>query len=87
MSVTQINNASQFSISRSELADILMDNKTVTTLVTKIVQSGDSFNYVREVNVGKVIGTDKFTGYQSTSTITIMTVKFGNLVTAFPGRL
>ena len=80
-------NASQFSISRSELADILMDGKTVATPVTKIVKSGDSFNYVRELNLGKAVGTDKFNGYQSTSIITIMTDKFGNLVTAFPGRL
>nr|WP_243443030.1 filamentous hemagglutinin N-terminal domain-containing protein [Herbaspirillum sp. B39] len=80
-------NASQFSINRSELTDILMDGKTVATPITKIVKSGDGFNYVRELNVGKVVGTDKFNGYQSTSIITIMTDKLGNLVTAFPGRL
>ncbi|MCA1323554.1 hypothetical protein LBW87_05400 [Herbaspirillum seropedicae] len=50
-------NASQFSISKSELVD-----------------------------VGKIIGTDKFNGFQSTSTLTIMTDKFGSLVTAFLGK-
>lgn len=34
-----------------------------------------------------MVGTDKFNGYQPTSTMTVITDKYGNLVTAFPGRL
>ncbi|CAM2191698.1 filamentous hemagglutinin [Paraburkholderia kururiensis] len=80
-------NASQFTISEGDLTNILQSQSTVSTPVTKIIQSSDSVNYVREVNAGRVIGTDKFNNYQPTSTMTVVTDGYGNLVTAFPGRL
>lgn len=66
----------------------LLQNKTVvSTPVTRMIDSADGVRYVREVDVGRSIGTDKFSGGQPTSIMTVMTDKFGNLVTAFPGVL
>jgi filamentous hemagglutinin len=59
----------------------------VSTPVTRIVDSADGVRYVREVDVGRSIDTDKFNGGQPTSIMTVMADKFGNLVTAFPGVL
>jgi filamentous hemagglutinin len=42
--------------------------------------------FIREVEIGNPIGIDKFTG-KPTSTLTVLTDKFGNLETAFPGKL
>ena len=81
-------NASQFSIGEHELRGLLQSNAVVSTPVTRMVYSADGMRYVREVDVGRSIGTDKFSGGQSTSIMTVMTVmtdKYGNLVTAFPG--
>ncbi|MFV8603044.1 DUF637 domain-containing protein, partial [Ralstonia pseudosolanacearum] len=80
-------NASQFALSESDLVTLLQSPSTVSTPVIRTIQSGSNTNYVREVNVGKVVGTDKFSNYQPTSTITVITDKYGNLVTAFPGKL
>jgi len=80
-------NASQFSISEDDLKTLLQSQSAVTTPVTRTIQSGNTVNYVREINVGEVIGTDKFNNYQPTSTLTVITDKYGNLVTAFPGLL
>ena len=59
----------------------------MSTPVTRIIETGDGVNYVREVDTGQVVGTDKFNNYQPTSIMTVMTDKYGNLVTAFPGKL
>ncbi|MFV8630344.1 beta strand repeat-containing protein [Ralstonia pseudosolanacearum] len=80
-------NASQFTLSESDLVTLLQSPSTVSTPVIRTIQSGSNINYVREVNVGKVVGTDKFSNYQPTSTMTVITDKYGNLVTAFPGKL
>lgn len=76
-------NASQFTISREELRSVLQDKSVVGSKIEKVTPSG---NYVRSVDIGTSVGTDKFNNYAPTSTITIMTDRFGNLVTAFPGR-
>ncbi|MFD1969234.1 hypothetical protein [Trinickia caryophylli] len=80
-------NASQFTISESDLTNLLQNPNTVSTPVTRTIQSGNSINYVREVDAGHVVGTDKFNNYQPTSAMTVITDKYGNLVTAFPGKL
>ncbi|MFZ4967848.1 hypothetical protein ACL9RJ_26700 [Pseudomonas sp. Mn2068] len=80
-------NASQFSIGEPQLRGLLQSKAVVSTPVTRMVDSADGVRYVREVDVGRSIGTDKFSGGQSTSIMTVMTDKFGNLVTAFPGGL
>ncbi len=48
------------------------------------IESTDGIRYVREINLDKTIGIDKFSG-QPTSIMTVLTDKFGNLVTATPG--
>jgi filamentous hemagglutinin len=80
-------NASQFTISKNDLKNLLQSSETASAPVTRTIQSGGKINYVREVNAGQAIGTDKFNNYQPTSTVTVITDKFGNLVTAFPGKL
>ena len=79
-------NASQFTISEGELTTLLQDPKTVSAPVTRALPTDGGLNYVREVDTGRVIGTDKFNNYQPTSTMTVITDKYGNLVTAFPGK-
>ncbi|WP_261541283.1 hypothetical protein [Burkholderia multivorans] len=80
-------NASQFTISESDLRRLLQDPNTVSTPITKEVQTPAGPRYIREVDTGRSIGTDKFDNFQPTSVMTVMTDKFGDLVTAFPGRL
>jgi filamentous hemagglutinin len=80
-------NASQFTISESDVRKLLQDPNTVSTPITRELPSADGIRYVREVNVGRPIGTDKFNNSQSTSVMTVLTDKFGNLVSAFPGKL
>lgn len=70
-----------------ELHGLLQSKTVVSTPLTRMVDNADGVRYVREVDVGRSIGMDKFTGGQSTSIMTVMTDKFGNLVTAFPGVL
>ncbi len=60
----------------------------VNAPVVRIVESADKgMLYVREFDAGQVIGVDKFAGHQATSVVTIITDRFGNLATAFPGVL
>ncbi|UZE31254.1 two-partner secretion domain-containing protein [Pseudomonas asplenii] len=80
-------NASQFSIQEPELRSILQSDTVVSTPITRTIDSADGVRYVREVDVGHSIGVDKFNGGQPTSVMTVLTDKFGNLVTAFPGVL
>lgn len=81
-------NASQFTISPSELRALLQSASVIKKPVTRTLNSADhGIRYVREVNVGRTIGTDKLNGYQPTSTMTILSDKFGNLVTATPGKI
>ncbi|WP_233833535.1 adhesin [Paraburkholderia sp. ZP32-5] len=80
-------NASQFTISESDLRNLLQDPNTVSTPISKTVQSGTDVSYVREVNTGQVIGTGKFNNNQPTTVMTVLTDRYGNLVRAFPGKL
>ena len=80
-------NASQFTMSQSDLRTLLQSPTVVQTPVTRTLQSADGIRYVREVNVGRPIGTDKFSGNQPTSTMTVLSDEFGNLVTATPGKI
>ncbi|WP_266019351.1 hemagglutinin repeat-containing protein [Brucella intermedia] len=79
-------NASQFTISQSDLRTMLQSPQVVKTPITRTMESaGHGTLYVREVDLGRPIGTDKFNNFQPTSTMTVMTDRFGNLVTATPG--
>lgn len=77
---------SQFGISQSELRYLLQSREVAGSPVVGVLQSREGPRYVREVTLkGRIIGIDATTK-SPTSTFTIMTDRFGNLVTTFPGR-
>jgi RHS repeat-associated protein len=78
-------NKSQFTISQSELKTLLQNKDIIKTPVTRTLDSADGIRYVREIDVGKNIGNDKFNNFQPTTKMTILTDKYGNLITATPG--
>lgn len=78
-------NASQFTISQDELRSLLSSKEIVNSPVIRSIDSADGSRYVREVTLDKSIGLDKFNDFKPTSTMTIITDKHGNLVTATPG--
>ncbi|MGS2744592.1 hypothetical protein ACU6TU_13510 [Halomonas sp. LS-001] len=81
-------NASQFTVSQSDLRTTLQSPEVVNTPVTRTLDSAEHGTlYVREIDLGRAIGTDKFNSFQTTSTMTVMTDRFGNLVTATPGSV
>jgi filamentous hemagglutinin len=78
---------SQFTIQQGELRSLLGSEQVVGAPVSRTLQSAQKGTlFLREVNVGREIGVDKFTG-QPTSTITVVTDRFGNLETTFPGMM
>ncbi|MBA4124003.1 MAG: hypothetical protein H0X72_16290 [Acidobacteria bacterium] len=82
---TGTSNKSQFSISRQE-AEALLQGKDV--IKSPAIKDASSGNYIREVDVKKVVGNlaiDK--GGQPTTIITVITDDAGNLINVFPGRL
>ncbi|KOO47185.1 hypothetical protein [Priestia koreensis] len=80
-------NASQFTISQDELRSLLTSKDIVKSPVIRSLDSADGVRYVREVTLNKSIGLDKFNNFKSTSTMTILTDKHGNLVTVTPGKI
>jgi filamentous hemagglutinin len=78
-------NASQFTVSQNELRTILQSSQVVNAPVIKVLDSVDGPRFFRQVTLDKPVGTDKFNGFQPTSTFTILTDSFGNLVSATPG--
>jgi len=80
-------NASQFNMSETDLRALLSSKQVVQTPITRTLNSADGIKYVREVNVGRSIGVDKFSGNQPTNVMTVLTDKFGNIVTATPGLI
>jgi hypothetical protein len=81
---TGTSNKSQFSISRQE-AEALLQGKDV--IKSPAIKDASSGNYIREVDVKKVVGNlaiDK--GGQPTTIITVITDDAGNLINVFPGR-
>jgi hypothetical protein len=76
-------NKSQFTISQEDLRGLLQHELVVGSPVTALTE--DSFR--RTVEVGSPIGTlSEKRGGAETSILTIYTDRFGNLVTAHPGR-
>lgn len=80
-------NASQFSLSETELRSVLSSRAAVNSPIVRSLESADGVRYVREFDVRRTVGADKFNGNQTTSVMTIMTDRFGNLVSTFPGLL
>ncbi|VVP22454.1 hypothetical protein PS903_03836 [Pseudomonas fluorescens] len=79
-------NASQFTVSQDELRTIIQSKEVVSTPITKLLSSQQGTRYAREITLNNNIGIDKFTG-TSTSKMTVLTDKFGNLITATPGEI
>jgi RHS repeat-associated protein len=77
---------SQFGVTEEELRDILQSKKVVETTVSRVLPSAQGPRYVREVTLDYSVGVDKYTG-QPTSTMSVLTDRFGNLVTATPGSM
>ncbi len=86
-------NASQFTISQSEVKNILKSSE-----VTKIPISNTRISinkttgqkeilYERVITFDRNIGVDKFSDGKPTNTMTILTDKHGNLITATPGKM
>jgi len=78
-------NASQFTVTQGELRGILQSKHVVGTSVTRILQSAHGIRYVREVDLGRQIGLDKFDSFNPTNVMSVLTDEFGNLVTTTPG--
>ncbi|WP_276918296.1 hypothetical protein [Aneurinibacillus aneurinilyticus] len=86
-------NASQFTVTPNELKTILQSKEVVKTPVTRVLQAEIKLpdgttqiqaRYVREVTLNSNIGIDKFSG-SPTNVMTVLTDKYGNLVTTTPG--
>ncbi|KON98407.1 hypothetical protein AF333_07295 [Aneurinibacillus migulanus] len=86
-------NASQFTVTPNELKTILQSKEVVKTPVTRALQAEIKLpdgttqiqaRYVREVTLNSNIGIDKFSG-SPTNVMTVLTDKYGNLVTTTPG--
>lgn len=84
---SSVKNKSQFTVPQEELRKILQSKEVVSTPVTRILPSADGPRYVREVDLGRNIGTDKFNNFSQTTKMTVLTDGAGNLVSAFPGVL
>ena len=77
-------NKSQFSIPRTEVEAILQRKDVIQS---KAVKDPNSGNYIRQVDVGEIIGrTPLQKGGHQTSVMTIITDEAGNLVNVFPGN-
>lgn len=83
-------NASQFTISESELKSLLQNPEVVKIPISKTQTSlnkatgKEEILYQRTIILDKQIGIDKFSN-GPTNKMTILTDKHGNLVTATPG--
>ncbi|TBR43814.1 filamentous hemagglutinin N-terminal domain-containing protein [Marinomonas agarivorans] len=79
-------NKSQFHLSETDLKDLLQSKKVVHSPVVKVIESKTHGNlYVRQVNVGRTIGTNYLKDNNPTTILTVQSDKFGNIITAFPG--
>lgn len=65
----------------------MQSKEVVKSPISRVINSNDGLRYERVITLNKNIGYDKFSVGKATSTITILTDKFGNLVTVTPGRI
>lgn len=80
-------NKSQFSISEEELTQLLQSKQVVNAPIVKTLQSKDHGTvYVRQVDIGHVVGNDYLRGNEQTRILTIQSDIEGNIITAFPGK-
>lgn len=80
---------SQFAITQDEVRSLLGSKGVVGSPIVRNlpnVTAPGGLTYLREVDVGRVIGVDKLTG-SDTTILSIITDVRGNLQSTFPGRL
>ncbi|EOL8941882.1 hemagglutinin repeat-containing protein [Cronobacter dublinensis] len=86
-------NASQFTLSQTEVKSILQSSDVAKIPISNTHKSINKATgqqetlYERVIIFDKNIGIDKFSGGNPTNTMTILTDKKGNLITATPGRM
>ncbi|WP_105638300.1 hemagglutinin repeat-containing protein [Cronobacter dublinensis] len=86
-------NASQFTLSQTEVKSILQSSDVAKIPISNTHKSINKATgqqetlYERVIIFDKNIGIDKFSGGKPTNTMTILTDKKGNLITATPGRM
>ncbi|ELY4002913.1 hemagglutinin repeat-containing protein [Cronobacter dublinensis] len=86
-------NASQFTLSQTEVKSILQSSDVTKIPISNTHKSINKATgqqetlYERVIIFDKNIGIDKFSGGNPTNTMTILTDKKGNLITATPGRM
>ncbi|ELY4673026.1 hemagglutinin repeat-containing protein, partial [Cronobacter muytjensii] len=86
-------NASQFTLSQTEVKSILQSSDVAKIPISNTHISINKATgqqetlYERVIIFDKNIGIDKFSGGKPTNTMTILTDKKGNLITATPGRM
>ena len=79
-------NKSQFNMDEAGLRSLLQSKQAVNSPIVKKLQSDiHGALYVRQIDVGRIIGTNYLKNNSPTSVLTIQSDKFGNIVTAFPG--
>jgi filamentous hemagglutinin len=78
---------SKFSLSEPQIKELLSNSDVIRAPVTRKLESPTGTNYVRQLDVGRVIGRDRYDNNNETSTLTVITNWQGDLVTAFPGIL
>jgi filamentous hemagglutinin len=76
-------NKSAFMISKDELKVVLQSPLVVNSPAYQSVTSG---NYIRTVDMGRVVGVDAKSGGRATTFLTVITDSQGNLVNTFPGK-
>lgn len=76
-------NASQFTVSQSDLKGILQSRDIENVPISRVVDSKDGHRYGCVIVLDKNISIDKFGG-NPTKTMTIFTGEMGNLVTTTP---
>ncbi|CAK7040703.1 MAG: hypothetical protein DELT_00769 [Desulfovibrio sp.] len=77
-------NKSQFTLTQTEVRQLLQSDAVVKSPIIGELASTQGPRFVREVDMGRVVGVDKFTS-ANTTIMTVFTDARGNLVTAFPG--
>lgn len=80
-------NKSQFNLTEGGLRSLLQSKEIVGSPIVKTLQSKSHGTlYVRQVDVGRNIGTNYLKNNSPTSILTTQSDMYGNIITAFPGK-
>ncbi|PHQ13473.1 hypothetical protein CLH61_18200 [Marinobacter profundi] len=79
-------NKSQFSVGEEELRYLLQSQRVVSAL-PKELAGGNKARYLRTVKLSQYVGTDIKSGGRKTKYLSVITDKYGNILTATPGKI